>query len=153
MRMSMARAAFGCVSLIVIFSFGCSSDTNSTASPGGDAGLTEAASSSEVGAIDMPTMMDGPMPDCSDGVRNGDESDVDCGGFCSPCAIGKTCKAHSDCESVHCIDGKCQVCAPGSNQCAGNKPSTCMNGMWMVAADDCPSGCDLNTGMCVTGSE
>jgi hypothetical protein len=28
-----------------------------------------------------------------------------------------------------------------------------MNGMWVVAADDCPSGCDLNTGMCVTGSE
>jgi hypothetical protein len=103
--------------------------------------------------IDMPGTSDGPMPTCADGIQNGDESDVDCGGFCSPCALDKVCRAHSDCKSVHCIDTKCQECAPGTNQCSGNKTSACVNGMWVVATDDCPSGCDLNTGRCVLGSE
>jgi hypothetical protein len=40
---------------------------------------------------------------CSDGKRDGFESDVDCGGpNCLPCAAGKHCELHSDCESVEC---------------------------------------------------
>ncbi len=31
-------------------------------------------------------------PSCSDGVANGNESDVDCGDTCAPCAVGKTCR-------------------------------------------------------------
>ena len=30
-------------------------------------------------------------PTCTDGVKNGTETDVDCGGACSPCADGKAC--------------------------------------------------------------
>ncbi|MFW2388197.1 MAG: choice-of-anchor Q domain-containing protein [Polyangiales bacterium] len=44
---------------------------------------------------------------CSDGNRNGDESDVDCGGSCSPCAESLSCLTATDCESLACDDGAC----------------------------------------------
>ncbi len=46
-------------------------------------------------------------PTCDDGVKNGDESDVDCGGSCDPCAIGKDCLLNEDCESFNCVNGSC----------------------------------------------
>jgi hypothetical protein len=39
---------------------------------------------------------------CSDGVQNGDESDVDCGGVCRGCAIGMGCDVPADCVSNLC---------------------------------------------------
>jgi hypothetical protein len=37
-------------------------------------------------------------PTCTDGVQNGDESDVDCGGTkCPKCAVGKKCNLDGDC--------------------------------------------------------
>lgn len=51
-----------------------------------------------------------PSP-CNDGVKNGAESDVDCGGpTCGKCANGKACGASGDCQSNMCNGG---VCAPG----------------------------------------
>src|SRR5512143_2968008 len=44
---------------------------------------------------------------CSDGAQNGDESAVDCGGSCPPCAAGKTCSTGSDCATTFCADGVC----------------------------------------------
>ncbi|MBQ9395329.1 MAG: hypothetical protein IJU23_07400 [Proteobacteria bacterium] len=46
---------------------------------------------------------------CSDGTKNGDETDIDCGGSkCSPCVAGKVCKTNGDCETGLCKDdGKC----------------------------------------------
>ncbi|MFN3199693.1 MAG: hypothetical protein ACE366_14905 [Bradymonadia bacterium] len=32
-------------------------------------------------------------PACDDGVGNGDETDVDCGGSCAPCPSGLRCAA------------------------------------------------------------
>ena len=34
---------------------------------------------------------------CADGMLNGDESDVDCGGSCSKCGDGKICRTDQDC--------------------------------------------------------
>ncbi len=36
---------------------------------------------------------------CSDGIKNGNESDTDCGTNCSPCQIGDSCFVDSDCTS------------------------------------------------------
>jgi len=46
---------------------------------------------------------------CSDGVKNGNETDVDCGGggSCSKCAVGKVCTQPTDCASNFCVDGVC----------------------------------------------
>lgn len=45
---------------------------------------------------------------CTDGLKNGYETDVDCGGKeCHNCLIGQACLASTDCESEHCSGGKC----------------------------------------------
>ncbi len=45
-----------------------------------------------------------PEATCADGVKNGSETDVDCGTACeAKCALGQGCKSNGDCGS----DGKC----------------------------------------------
>jgi hypothetical protein len=45
---------------------------------------------------------------CSDGITNGNETDVDCGGpDCPRCADGKACLASTDCVSGSCITHVC----------------------------------------------
>ena len=39
---------------------------------------------------------------CSDGVLNGDETGVDCGGACGSCDEGPSCFTHSDCVTGYC---------------------------------------------------
>jgi hypothetical protein len=58
--------------------------------------------STKFGAITEPT--------CSDGVENGEETDVDCGGdLCPKCVAGKNCVSDDDCVSKVCdIDGICE---------------------------------------------
>lgn len=47
------------------------------------------------------------LPSCSDGQKNGSETDRDCGGTCAPCAVGAQCVQASDCASMRCA-GTCQ---------------------------------------------
>ena len=45
---------------------------------------------------------------CADGMVNGEESDVDCGGrACGRCSLGSTCHAHTDCATSNCLHGIC----------------------------------------------
>ena len=44
---------------------------------------------------------------CADEVRNGNETDIDCGGSCSPCKEGFRCRTSTDCESLTCDDRVC----------------------------------------------
>jgi hypothetical protein len=44
---------------------------------------------------------------CSDGVKNTDESDVDCGGRCANCAAGRVCNGDDDCMSGVCSAKVC----------------------------------------------
>src|SRR5262249_41316234 len=46
-------------------------------------------------------------PSCADGVRNGDETDVDCGGKCSACAADAKCAVDRDCASLRCSANQC----------------------------------------------
>jgi hypothetical protein len=47
-------------------------------------------------------------PTCTDGVKNGNETDVDCGGgSCLGCYLNKRCNLDSDCGSNYCSSGKC----------------------------------------------
>src|SRR5215218_3645171 len=46
---------------------------------------------------------------CQDGVKNGGESDVDCGGgTCPRCAVGQICASRNDCISGRCDVGTCK---------------------------------------------
>src|SRR5688572_25516402 len=65
------------------------------------------------GGRDSGAALDGPSvdlaiaPTCNDGMRNGDESDRDCGGSCGPCGDGQRCGAPGDCGSKVCKNGVC----------------------------------------------
>jgi MYXO-CTERM domain-containing protein len=53
---------------------------------------------------------------CSDGVKNGDETDVDCGGAtCNRCDESKGCSVNTDCLST--------LCETATNQCASRCPA------------------------------
>ncbi len=51
----------------------------------------------------------GGLCSCADGLMNGAETDLDCGGaVCgATCAVGKACNAGTDCSSAVCQGGKC----------------------------------------------
>jgi hypothetical protein len=51
---------------------------------------------------------------CFDGIRNQDESDVDCGGTCGRCAAKQRCTADSDCASSTCLAHVCGIHKLGS---------------------------------------
>ena len=55
-----------------------------------------------------------PAAPCFDRVRDGDESDVDCGGSCMPCAGGAACEDAADCQTQSCA-GTCAAatCSDG----------------------------------------
>jgi hypothetical protein len=88
----------------------------------------------------------GPTPPpgatCSDGVKNGNETDVDCGGpDCPPCANGRLCDSNTDCGTARCGDGRgdgniCQSCESGGGVCGEDENGLCE--------------CDLASGICFT---
>lgn len=49
----------------------------------------------------------GACVSCVDGIQNGAETDVDCGGGCGPCDISKRCTGANDCSSGFCSGGLC----------------------------------------------
>ena len=44
---------------------------------------------------------------CASGAKDGNETDVDCGGTCRRCADGLSCAKDYDCQSGSCVGGKC----------------------------------------------
>ncbi|MEP7120414.1 MAG: hypothetical protein ABJE95_05880 [Byssovorax sp.] len=68
------------------------------------------ADCSNCGALDSFCLPTPPAPTCSDGLKNGNESDVDCGGggTCAACAAGKSCVNDVDCSSSACSADKCK---------------------------------------------
>jgi hypothetical protein len=97
--------------------FGVGDLTYETTDVGGAGG--RASTSSGAGGAD---------PSCTDGQRNGDEVDVDCGGSCPPCeegALGSSCDSDDDCDSGHCPpdDGVCcdTACSLTCEACLGAK--------------------------------
>jgi hypothetical protein len=55
---------------------------------------------------------------CSDGIQNEGESDVDCGGPCPPCAVGKACMQGTDCKTAAC--NYANVCV-SAQSCVGHE--------------------------------
>ena len=77
-----------------------------------------------------------PGPSCTDGIKNGKETDIDCGGpDCSPCASGRTCTRVLDCTSGHCSAGICRICSE-ERHCASDINGSCL--------------CDPGSGTCIS---
>jgi len=51
------------------------------------------------------------VPSCSDGVKNGPETDVDCGAGCPACGPGKACAGGTDCWNGGCTQNQCTLSA------------------------------------------
>jgi hypothetical protein len=98
-------------------------------------------------------------PLCTDQVKNGNETDVDCGGgTCRQCGLDSSCRAASDCESGNCAGGRCAAppCANGVQDgaetdvdCGGGTCSRCSGGRACRANSDCfNEKCDPGTSRC-----
>jgi len=93
-----------------------------------------------------------------DGVLNGDETDIDCGGLvCSPCADDLACLVPTDCVGGECINN---ICASPSCEdtllngtetdidCGGLECLPCANDLNCLENFDCASNICTN-GLCV----
>lgn len=73
---------------------------------------------------------------CDDGVRNGDELGVDCGGPCKKCT-GESCESVDDCRSNACNEGLCAP--PEGKTCGVGLPTACEDGLECEQDNDCLS--------------
>ena len=87
-----------------------------------------------------------PAPNCMDGMVNGGETDVDCGGAtaCPRCANGFNCLAGSDCLSSVCSMSRCQTPSCTDMIRNGGESDVDCGGMTMCAR--CATGkmCTVN---------
>ncbi|HLT36875.1 MAG TPA: hypothetical protein VK034_11340, partial [Enhygromyxa sp.] len=88
---------------------------------------------------------DGEPGSCTDNVKNGDETAIDCGGSCPPCDDGLACVEPSDCSSGVCVGEICQ--APSCDDevqngdelgvdCGGPDCGFCQHGNFSTELDD-----------------
>jgi hypothetical protein len=127
-------------------------------------GPSDAVSVSD-GPIDAPSFPADAPATCFDRIKDGDESDVDCGGSCAGCGPHKLCYGDFDCSATasgcdtasggcfcqyvthqcvynHCYDGK--VSADESDvDCGGLTCGPCANALACRQNSDCRSmACD-----------
>ena len=97
----------------------------------------------------------GKIPEsCGNTVKDGNETDVDCGGNeCPKCIDGKVCIATTDCAGNGCIDQKCATPACNNTardgdetdvNCGGKVCAKCTTGRRCTTASDCVSGACQN---------
>ncbi len=87
---------------------------------------------------------------CDDKVKNGFESDVDCGGVvCKSCEGNQSCISNSDCSTGFCLDYVCTVASCSDLHengdetdvdCGGSCPAKCENIKKCKVDSDCVSG-------------
>ncbi len=95
---------------------------------------------------------------CHDGIQNGSETDVDCGGSCGGCAVGKKCFATSDCLTSEGCDVTTKTC--DANTCSdgihdgGETDVDCGGGVCPACANllHCGAGSDCQSGVCTGGA-
>ncbi|MEO8902260.1 MAG: SpvB/TcaC N-terminal domain-containing protein, partial [Polyangiaceae bacterium] len=78
---------------------------------------------------------------CTNGVRDGAETDVDCGGGCAPCTTGHGCSADGDCASG-------LACGGNNGACFGQARSKSV--CWQAACANAPTatGCGASDSPC-----
>ena len=100
-----------------------STDASSTDASGGAIDSGDGSDTGVVGTDADDAEVDAGSPDsgqqdvemvasCTDGIKNGSETDMDCGGSCSPCAKGLRCAVAADCAAPLAC-GSALTCAAG----------------------------------------
>jgi hypothetical protein len=80
------------------------------AGTGGSAGSGGGSAGNDGGAGTDGGNPDGAAPSCSDGIKNSDETGIDCGGHCGKCAPGGSCLVNADCQFSCRADKTCAAC-------------------------------------------
>ncbi len=98
---------------------------------------------------------------CADGLLNGTETDVDCGGACPACPTGLACTTPADCQSLLCVEGFCvpqPTCTDhlqngdeSDVDCGGGCPTDCGTGQGCWVDVDCLSQTCVD-GYCVAAA-
>jgi cysteine-rich repeat protein len=95
-------------------------------------------------------------PSCDDGITNGDETGVDCGGSCDGCPGGSACSDSNDCETDICFTGICQPTQCGDGVINGNEEcdgadlggATCLDLGFPGGTLSCKASCDFDKSGC-----
>lgn len=99
-----------------------------------------------------------PAPVCNDAIKNGSETDIDWGGSCPQCSLGRTCSQGADCISTNCLNGICAqagMChvatdCPGIDSTCSVR--TCNGGMcgrsFAPDGTSCGNGASCQSGLC-----
>jgi hypothetical protein len=95
----------------------------------------------------------------TDNVKNGTETDVDCGGAAAPrCAEGKACNEGEDCDSRFCTDNICEPRKPGRKDgdetdvdCGGTVAPKCDWDKTCAVDGDCTTNACSDAKKCLTG--
>jgi len=96
---------------------------------------------------------------CTDGIKSGTETDIDCGGVCgSTCIDTKICSVNADCASNRCEGGICTSCTDGVKNgsetdldCGGVCGGTCNFAEVCLVAGDCFTN-NCTAGSCGKGA-
>jgi hypothetical protein len=139
-RFGRSRAAFSSLCTFVVFIACGDSSSDAVEASAAAKPVTQAEASADHSAF-APTS----TPTCTDGVKNGPETDIDCGGSCQPCADGKACAAAADCATQQCSGGTCCLTkeyAKESGPTQGQGELCCEAGDDLVTYSDCGSGSD-----------
>jgi hypothetical protein len=98
---------------------------------------------------------------CTDGRIGGDESDVDCGGSCPKCELGKVCGTGVDCASGECQGHVCALAPTCGNSVkdgtetdvdCGGGCRACADGRACTVASDCVSA-ECTAGRCTSSAQ
>jgi hypothetical protein len=83
-----------------------------------------------------------PPETCDNGVLDGDESDLDCGGDCGICALGASCFAQSDCFDASVDEARSCWVTPGGDapECVLGFPSLAPDATFQQLRDRCNGG-------------
>lgn len=92
---------------------------------------------------------------CGDGIKNGSETDVDCGGLCpQTCGDGQGCVGGGDCQSGVCTNNTCKAASCADDvkngaetdvDCGGGSCPGCADGEACGVGGDCLGGiCQQN---------
>jgi hypothetical protein len=94
---------------------------------------------------------------CSDGIKNGTETGLDCGGDCNTCADGVGCAVNADCTSKSCDSAGTKLCLPPTDTDGitnGNETDTdCGSGGTNDNGENTNAPACPDLDMCVTGAD
>ena len=95
-------------------------------------------------------------PSCFDSVKNGTETDVDCGGSCNAkCSTNKACQVNADCSSNSCVNSKCQSASCFDSMKNGTETDVDCGGSCMAkcgVGKNCQSNSDCSSFNCNNGT-